>query len=161
MLLWFLVAAPVLVAEIFRSPMVDFRMVALGAVLPLAEVLVGSPPILHTLACSVGCLFGVMALTSKRRLLRRRLLGVPIGLFFHLVLDATWSNSELFWWPAFGLDLGAQAAPEAGRPLVVGLLLELVAIALGVWAWRRYGLQSAENRSLLWRRGHLARGVLG
>ena len=161
MLLWFVVAAPILVAEIFRSPMVDFRMVVLGAILPLSELVLGSPSVLHTLAGSVGALFAVMAVTTNRRLLRRRLLGVPIGMFFHLLLDATWSKAELFWWPAFGLSLSDETLPETGRPLAVGLLLELAAIGLGVWAWRRYGLASAENRSLLWRRGHLARGVLG
>jgi hypothetical protein len=160
MLLWFAVLAPVVVAEVFRSPRVDYRLVALGAVLPLAEVLLGGPHLLHTLVGAVALLGLVMAATVGRRLLRRRLLGVPIGVFLHLVLDATWTDQALFWWPAFGADLGTGTLPELGRPLVVILLLEAMAVAVAVWAWRRYGLDQAANRRRLLVTGHLDRQVL-
>lgn len=158
MLLWFAVTAPILVAEVFRSPLVDYRLVAVGALLPLVEAVTGVFLGLHTLAGAVLALAVVMGATSGRRLLRRRLLGLPIGLFCHLVLDGTWATTRLFWWPAFGFE--RQPAPEAGRSPAVWLLLELAGIALGVVAWRRYGLASADNRRLLATRGHLARGVL-
>lgn len=161
MLLWFIVGAPIVVAEVFRSPLVDYRLVALGAVLPLLEVVAGRVVGLHTLAGSVACLGLVMALTVGRRLVRRRLLGVPIGLFLHLVLDGTWTSKELFWWPAFGFGIDAELLPESGRSAAFSLLLELAAIGLAVVAWRRYELGSADNRSLLMREGHLTRGVLG
>jgi hypothetical protein len=80
-------------------------------------------------------------------------------MFLHLVLDGTWTTAELFWWPAFGVDLGEQALPEVGRSVVFGLVLEILAVALGFVAWRRYGLDASENRRLLWREGHLARSV--
>lgn len=158
MLVWFVVCAPILVAEVFRSPMVDYRMVALGAVLPLVEVVTGAFLGLHTLALAVVSLGAVMAATSGRRLLRRRLLGLPIGLFCHLVLDATWTRTRLFWWPAFGL--GRVSPPETGRSLLVSVVLEVAGLGLGWWAWRRYDLADGGNRRLLVRTGHLARGVL-
>ncbi len=158
MLVWFVVAAPILVAETFKSPMVDYRMVALGAVLPLVEVVTGAFLGLHTLAAAVVSLGLVMAATSGRRLVRRRLLGLPIGLFCHLVLDATWTRTRLFWWPAFGF--APVRPPEAGRAPVWSLVLELAGLGLGWWAWRRYDLADRGNRRLLVRTGHLARGVL-
>ncbi|MEZ5229357.1 MAG: hypothetical protein R2710_22670 [Acidimicrobiales bacterium] len=103
MLLWFAIMAPILVAEIFRSPMVDYRMVAIGAVLPVLEVVTGRALVLHTLLGSVAALGLVMALTQQRRLVRRRWLGIPIGLMFHLVLDGTWTSKALMWWPVFGV----------------------------------------------------------
>lgn len=158
MLLWFAVTAPILVAEVFRSPLVDYRLVAVGALLPLIEPLTGVFLGLHTLAGAVVALAVVMGATSGHRLLRRRLLGIPIGLFCHLVLDGTWATTRLFWWPAFGP--GRQPVPESGRSPLVWLVLEAAGIALAVVAWRRYGLASPANRRLLATQGHLARGVL-
>jgi hypothetical protein len=160
MLLWFAVLAPVVVAEVFRSPMVDYRLVALGAVLPLTESLFGGPGLLHTLLGAVGLLTLVMATTVHRRLLRRRLLGVPIGVFLHLVLDATWTDRALFWWPVFGVDFPDGPVPELGRPVPVLVLFEVLAVAVGVWAWRRYGLDRPANRRRLLTTGHLDRQVL-
>ncbi len=159
MLLWFAVLAPILVAEIFRSPMVDYRMVAIGALLPTLEVITGRALVLHTLLGSVAALGLVMALTQQRRLVRRRWLGLPIGLMFHLVLDGTWTSKALMWWPAFGLGFD-DAVPEFSRGIVLPLLLELAAVAAGVWAWRRYELDQPEHREQLIRTGQLVRGVL-
>lgn len=158
-MLWFVVLAPVLVAEVFRSPMVDYRTVALGAALPVIDLVIGRATVLHTLAAPVVVLTVVMLATTGRRLQRRRWLGVPIGLFLHLVLDATWADRALFWWPAFGFGFEG-GAPEAGRSIVFLLVLDVVAVGVGVWAARRYGLTEQANRQLLLRRGHLARGVL-
>jgi hypothetical protein len=158
-LIWFAVLAPVLVAEVFRSPRVDYRLVALGAVLPLAEVVTGGPGPLHTLAGAAVALTVVMLVTRGRRLVRRRLLGVPIGLFLHLVLGGTWLDRELFWWPAFGWSFGAGTLLD--RPVVLLVGMEAVGLAVGVWAWRRYRLDRPENRRLLVATGHLDRQVLG
>lgn len=160
MLLWFAVLAPIVVAEVFRSPMVDYRLVALGAVLPLGEVVLGGPWLLHTLLGAVALLTVVMLTTVRRRLVRRRLLGVPIGLFLHLVLDATWTDRSLFWWPLFGADFPDDPVPELDRPVAVLVLLELLAVAIGVWAWRRYALDRSDNRRRLLATGHLDRQVL-
>ena len=157
MVIWFVVASVVIVAEVFRSPLVDYRLVALGALLPLVDLVV--PLALHTLLAPVVMLTVVMVATPRRRLLRRRLLGVPIGAFLHLVLDATWTSTALFWWPLLGFELDRADVPEWSRNPWLGVTLELVGVGLGVWAWRRYGLTDGENRRVLIRRGHLARSV--
>lgn len=159
MVLWFVVVAPVLVAEVFRSPMIDYRLVAVGAALPLVEVFVGAN-VLHTLLGSVALLTVVMLATQGRRLLRRRLLGVPIGMFVHLVLDGSWTRTELFWWPGFGLDFGTSEPPEFDRPLAIGVALELAAVAVAVWAHRRYDLGDDAKRGRLLTTGQLDRSVL-
>ncbi len=158
-LIWFLVMAPVLVAEVFRSPMIDYRLVALGAMLPLVEVFVGAN-MLHTLLGAVLAMTVVMATTQHRRLVRRRLLCIPIGMFMHLVLDGSWTRSELFWWPAFGLDFGPSRLPEFDRPLLFGILLELIGVGVGWWAIRRYELTDPANRERLKMTGQLNRSVL-
>ncbi len=157
-LLWFAVAAPFLVAEIFRSPMVDYRLVALGALLPVVEALIGGAFVLHTLAAPVILMAMIMAATTGRRLLRRRLLGIPIGLFFHLVLDGTWASTTLFWWPVFGWSFAGLEAPEASG-LGWRILLEVAAIGLAAFAWRRYGLDDPAARARLIRSGHLPAAV--
>lgn len=159
MLLWFVILAPVLVAEVFRSPMIDYRMVALGAVVPLAEGLTGGPLIGHTLLGPVLALTVVMAVTQNRRLVRRRWLGVPIGMFMHLVLDGTWTSQALMWWPVFGTRFDADL-PEFTRPAVVVVIMELIALGAGIWAWRRYALDEPKNRTRLFQTGQLQRGVL-
>jgi hypothetical protein len=159
MLLWFAVMAPVVVAEVFRSPMVDYRTVVIGALLPLVEVASGIGFVLHTLAAPVVALGVVMGATVGRRLRRRRLLGLPIGMFLHQVLDGSWASAELFWWPAFGWAV-EDPLPEHDRHLAILLVLEMVAVVVGVWAWRRYHLDDRANRRHLVRTGHLARGVL-
>lgn len=153
--LWFVFAAPFLVAEIFKSPMVDYRLVAAGAVLPLADVVVGHGTVLHTLLGPVAVLTVVMLATMGRRLVRRRLLGIPIGMFFHLVLDGTWTSSVLFWWPAFGRSLDGEPVPESTS---VGwrIVLELLGIGIAVMSVRRYGLDDRAARSRLYRTGHLS-----
>lgn len=154
MLIWFLVAAPFLVAEIFRSPLVDYRLVALGAVLPVTEVAIGRPFVLHTLAAPVLVMAVTMLTTMGRRLLRRRLLGLSIGLFLHLVLDGAWSVAHLFWWPVFGFSFAGLDVPEASS-LGWRLVLELAGVALGFVAWRRHGLDDPVARQRLVRTGHL------
>ena len=154
MLFWFLLTAPFLVAEIFKSPMVDYRLVALGAFLPLVELALPNAFVLHTLLAPVVVLTVVMLTTIGRRLVRRRLLGIPIGLFFHLVLDGTWASASLFWWPAFGFSFSDLAVPEA-TSIGLRLVLELIGLGIGVFAYRRYGLDEPEKRARLLKTGHL------
>lgn len=155
MLVWFVVGSVVAVALVFDSPAMDFRLVALGAVLPVLEGVAGGPWVLHAPITGVALLGGVMGVARGRRLLQRRWLAVPIGMLAHLVLDGTWSDKEVFWWPFFGLDaLGGSRVPEFER-LETGLLLELVGLILGAWAWRRFGLGDPRARRALWTEGRL------
>lgn len=160
MLLWFVGPAVVIVWMVFRSPMADHRMVALGALLPLAEALTGGPRILHTLLGAVVALGLVMAVTRGRRLVRRRWLGIPIGLFLHLVLDGTFARAELFWWPFLGFDLGEGGLPELDRPLGVILLLEVLGAAACWWCYRAFGLDDRTRRQTFLRTGQIDRSLL-
>ena len=159
MVIWFVVLAPVLVAEVFRSPMMDYRLVAVGAALPLVEVVIGAN-VLHTLLGAAVILMLVMLTTQRRRLARRRWLGIPIGIFIHLVLDGSWTRTELFWWPVFGFDFGPTTLPEFDRPLAIVLLLELLGVVAAVWAYRRYDLADPAKRARLVKTGQLDRSVL-
>ncbi len=159
MFLWFLVLAPVLVAEVFRSPMMDLRIVALGAMIPLVEIVSPTPLYLHTMACPLLVLTVVMMSTINRRLVRRRLLGLPIGLFMHLVLAGTWRIDDLLLWPFFGSNIADVDIPEASIVPVVAIFLEVVALGVGVVAFKRYGLNVEENRTRLVRTGQLSRSV--
>ncbi len=145
MLIWFVVWSVVLVAIVFRSPAIDYRTVALGSLLPLAEAAFGGPRLLHSVVGAVGVLVVVMAATRQRRVLRRRLLGVPIGLMCHLVLDGSFTRTDVFWWPLAGSSFSSGQIPELSH-LGISLLLEVVGVAVGVWAWRLFGLDDPAVR---------------
>ena len=158
MVVWFVATAVLTVFFVFDSPAVDYRFVAAGAVAPLLETLTGRPWILHTLLGSVLLMAGVMAATVGRRILRRRLLGLPIGTFLFLVFSGTWSDTGLFWWPLAGFDeIGSGIPPELDRPLVMIVALELAGMLMAVWFWRRYELGVPENRERLMSTGRLPR----
>ncbi len=156
MFFWFVTFAVLVVVAVFDSPAMDYRYVAVGAVLPVIEVVIGHPYIFHTLLGSVGALVIVAVATRGRRLAARRFVGLPIGLFLHLVADGTWSRSELFWWPFLGTSaFGAGDVPERAH-LTVSLGLEVVGIAAAVWVVRRFGLDRPEPRRRFVRSGRLA-----
>lgn len=159
MFLWFVGVGFVLVVSVFRSPALDYRVVALGTVLPLIDLVPGVPPVLHTLAGAVALLGITMLATRGRRLQRRRWLGLPIGVFVHLVLDGTWTDTELFWWPAFGIDLGDPSLPTLGRG-ALGLVMEATGAAALWWSYRRFGLDDPARRAELLSSGRLDRGLV-
>lgn len=154
MILWFVVLSVVLVAVVFRSPAIDHRTVVLGALLPLVEGLFGGPRLLHSVVGAVALLGLVMLATSRRRLVRRRLLGVPIGLMCHLVLDGSFTRTDVFWWPVSGVAFADGQIPEIDH-LVLSLVLEVVAVAVGVWAWRLFDLADPAKRARLLADGRL------
>ena len=150
----------VVVALVFSSSGVDYRVVALGSVLPLAENLTGSPWVLHTLAGSVVLLVAVMAFTAGRgrRLRRRRWIGVPIGTLVFLVASGAWSRTALFWWPVGGSGgVGHGAPPEFDRPLAVLILMELAGLAALVWTARHFNLSDPQRRQSFLTTGRLTR----
>jgi hypothetical protein len=157
--LWFAGLAWLLVWRVFRSPAVDYRLVVLGAVLPLVDRLVGHPTPLHTVSGAVIGLALVMVIARGRRMAQRRWLGVPIGLFAHLLLDATWADTDLFWWPVSGASLRALEIPEAGWPLALDLVLEVIGLVVLVGLWIRLGLTETEHRDRFRQTGHLARDL--
>jgi hypothetical protein len=145
LLIWFAVLSVLLVAIVFKSPGVDYRTVVIGAVLPVGEGLTGGPKILHSVVGAVVVLGVLMLCTRKRRLLRRRLLGIPIGMMAHLVLDASFAVTAVFWWPVAGFAFADQQIPE-WEHLGVSLVLEVIGLGVGVWAWRWFGLDDPVNR---------------
>ncbi len=158
MLIWYAATAVVGVWAVFDSPALDYRLVMVGSVLPVAEVTLGRPGPLHSLVTAVGVLMAVMLATQGRRLVRRRWLGVPIGLFAHLVFSATWADTDAFWWPLTGLGLSDSRPPEIDRG-ALSVLLEVAGLGLGLWWFRRVGLDDARNRLEFRRTGQLPRAT--
>lgn len=154
MLLWFVGLSVVVVWLVFQSPALDVRVVAVGALLPWLDAVTGGAWLLHTLLGSVGLLAVVMVATRGRRVLRRRLLGLPIGTFVHLVLDGAWADAELFWWPFLG-DGAFGDLPELGRSVAVVVAMEAAGVVALAWVWRAFGLGDGERRAALVRSGRL------
>ena len=104
MLLWYTAVAILLVANIFRSSGLDYRLVALGALGPLViDAPVGHRALGHSLVLAVGLFTLVMVATAGRsRLRRRRLLCIPIGMFVGLVLSGAFTQDHVFLWPFLG-----------------------------------------------------------
>jgi hypothetical protein len=158
MFVWFAAGSIVVVWAVFQSPAVDYRMVALGSVLGVVEAPFGAG-FLQTLAAPCLVLAAVMGATVGRRLVRRRWLGVPIGMFLHLVLGGAWANSAVFWWPVRGWSLYDDRSMIVSRGLW-SVVLEAIGIGLAVWAYRRFGLDDRSRRDLFVRTGHLERAVV-
>ena len=160
MFCWFAACGVVTVALVFGSSGVDYRVVALGSVLPMAENVSGSPWVLHTLAGSVVLLVVVMALTAGRgrRLRRRRWIGLPIGTLVFLAASGGWSRTGLFWWPLGGSGgVGHGIPPEYDRPVLLLIAFELIGIAALAWTARRFGLSDPERRHAFLTTGRLTR----
>jgi hypothetical protein len=156
MVLWLAFGSIFGVWNVFQSPGIDVRLIAVGALLPLAlDAPFGEQAYAHTLLSAVVVLIVVMAITTGRgqRLRRRRYLSLAIGWFAGLVLSAAWAHQKVFWWPAFG-------AARPGAPLFAAWPVIAIEEALGLgaawWAWTRFGLADPTRRRELWRSGRVA-----
>ena len=158
MFLWFAGGAFVLVWLVFRSPAVDYRLVVAGALLPLVELPFGSPRVLHSLTGAVALLGLAMLATPRRRLVQRRLVAIPIGVFLHLLLDGNWTDTRAFWWPFAGLGWSDARLPELARG-GFGVVLELVGAGALWWCWTRFRLFEPARRERFLRTGQLDRDV--
>jgi hypothetical protein len=156
--LWFAGGAFVLVWLVFRSPAVDYRLVIVGALLPLGELPFGSPRLLHSVTGAALLLVAAMVLTPRRRLAQRRLVAIPIGVLVHLLLDGIWTNTQAFWWPFAGLAWSDARLPELSRGMV-DLVLEVVGAAALWWCWRRFRLDEPARRRRFLATGQLDRDV--
>lgn len=154
MLLWYVGPSIVAVHDIFRSRGLDYRLVALGAVLPLLlDAPFGRFAYAHSIVVAVVLLGVVMVGTIGRsRLLRRRLICLPIGWFCGLVLSGAFLHDVSFLWPFLGSDF-----PD--DPLLPGLtlvvLLDAAGLAVIAWAWGRFGLSRPGPRQEFLRTGRL------
>lgn len=155
MFVWFATFAVLVVVAVFDSPAMDYRYVIIGSVLPVVELALGHPFVLHTLLGSVAAFVAVVLVTRGRRVAARRLVGLPIGMFLHLVADGTWTRAELFWWPFLGGDsFGHGQVPETAH-LGLSLALEVVGCAALVWIVRRFALVDKPARTRFVRTGRL------
>ena len=155
MLLWFVFGSIFGVWNVFQSPGLDFRLIALGAMLPtLLDLPFGEQAYAHTmLAATIALVVTMLATTGRgRRLRRRRALSLAIGWYGGLVLTAAWAHKEVFWWPAFGTAF-PHVALLAPWPIVV--IEELLGLAAAGWVWTRFGLRDADRRRSLARDGRL------
>jgi hypothetical protein len=156
MILWLAFGAIFGVWNVFQSSGLDFRLVALGALLPLViDLPFGAQSYAHTLLAAVVVFLIAMLATTGRghRLRRRRALSISIGWFAALILSASWAHKELFWWPAFGFD-----RPDAPLfpPWPVLVVEELLGLAAAWWMWTRFGLRDPERRARFVHTGRLA-----
>ena len=105
---WYVGPSIVGVYEIFRSRGLDYRLIALGALAPLlVDLPSGTMGPGHSIVVAVGVLTVVMVGTIGRsRLLRRRLVCLPIGWFCGLVLSGAFLHDTVFLWPLLGPDPG-------------------------------------------------------
>ena len=138
MLLWFVGASLAAVWFVFRDPHFAFGWVVTGAVLPdVIEGVRGEVGPLHSVVTIVVLMGIVMATTIGKRGRRKKLLALTIGMFLHLVFDGVFAETQIFWWPLGGADLGGQSIPSFERTWQVNLLLEAVGITLLLWFLRQ------------------------
>jgi hypothetical protein len=156
MVLWLVFGSIFLVWNVFQSPGLDFRLIAIGALFPLVlDTPFREMAYAHTLLSAVLVLVLAMAFTAGRghRLRRRRALSLAIGWFTSLVLSGAWTHKEVFWWPAFGT---ARSRVALLPPWPLLLIEEILGIAAAWWTWSRFGLADPARRRDFWRTGRLA-----
>ena len=156
MVLWLVFGSIFLVWNVFQSPGLDFRLIAIGALFPLAlDAPLRRMAYAHTLLSAVLVLVVAMAFTAGRghRLRRRRALSLAIGWFTSLVLSGAWMHTDVFWWPASGSTIPHVALLP---PWPVLLIEEVLGIAAAWWTWSRFGLADPARRREFRRTGRLA-----
>lgn len=155
MFFWFLGTAVVAVWFVFRDDRFDYRVLALGALLPdIVDIPTGGAWVMHSLLTSVAVLVVVMAVSRRGSARRRRWLALPIGMFLHLVFDGVFNNTELFWWPLAGFDIGSVNVPSLDR-MGANVALELIGLVLLAWMWRMHGLSDRGTRQTFVHTGQL------
>jgi len=158
-LLWFVGPSILIVWLVFRSSAADYRLVALGSLIPLIEIAFGQPRLFHSLTGAAVLLAAVMVGARGHRLVQRALLAVPIGVLLHLVLDGAWTDTHAFWWPLFGWSWSDAELPELGRG-TFNVVLEVVG-ALACWyAYRRFRLHEPDRRSHFVQTGRVGRDIV-
>jgi hypothetical protein len=154
MFLWFIGTAVVSVWYVFRDPRFDYRLLAVGALLPdLVDLPDGHARWAHSLTVAVGVLIAVMLSTVGRKPLRRLLLALPIGMLMHLVWDGAFASTSVFWWPFTG-SWGNVRVPSLQRGWL-NAAFEAAGALLLARMWRRCELSDQQRRSALIHHGLL------
>jgi hypothetical protein len=58
-------------------------------------------------------------------------------MFLHLVFDGVFAETEVFWWPLGGIDVGESTLPSFERSWQINVALEVVGAALVLWFLRQ------------------------
>lgn len=151
---WFLATSVITVGFVFRDPTFDNRLLLVGSVLPVADAVFGGARALHSITVSIALLAVVMIATKRGSGTRKSLLGLPIGMFLHLVFDAAWNDTATFWWPITGIGFEDEGVPIVDRGWI-GVLLEVIGVVGVVWLWRKNRLSNGERRRRFVHDGHL------
>jgi hypothetical protein len=157
-LLWLIGPSIVGVHEIFTSRGLDYRLIGIGAVVPLlVDAPLGYFAYGHSLVVAVAVLAVVMLATIGRpRLVRRRLICLPIGWMCGLVLSGAFLHDVSFLWPLLGSDFPDDSLVP---PFTVLVLLDAAGLAISIWAWGRFGLRERAVRDDFLRHGRLRERV--
>jgi len=155
MFFWFIGTATVAVWFVFRDPAFDYRLLVVGSVLPIGDVVFGGARFLHSLTVAAVLLAVLMLVTPARTPIRKTLLGLPIGMLLHLVFDGAWMNTSVFWWPFGGLGFGDAPHPIWARGWW-NLPLEIIGVVLCVWIVRAADLGDPERREQFRTTGQLS-----
>lgn len=151
---WFLASSVITIGFVFRDPSFDNRLLLVGSVLPAIDGIFTGSRALHSMTVSIVLLAIVMIATKRGSARRKMLLGLPIGMFLHLVFDGAWNDTDTFWWPFTGLSFGDSGIPMVDRGLW-SVVLEIAGLVGCVWLWRKNGLGEAANRRAFLRDGRL------
>lgn len=155
MFLWFVGCAWAIVWNVFRDPGIDYRVLAVGAVLPDVVDLIDRHRVAHSVTVSVATLMLLMLGTIGRKAQRKRLLMLPIGMLLHLVVDGAFSSTRTFWWPASGLGVVRGRIPTLERPWGLNIAFELIGALILRWFWQRFELADRVKRSAFVSTGRL------
>ena len=154
MFLWFIGTAVVTVWYVFRDPRFDYRLLAVGALLPdIIDLPGGYSQSAPALTVAVVAMVVVMLVTIGRRSLRKLLLPLPIGMLLHLVWDGAFASTSVFWWPFTG-SWGSVRVPSLQRGWL-NLAFEFVGALLLAFMWRRCELSDPERGRALIHHGVL------
>jgi len=133
MFFWFIATAVLTIAWVFKDPRFDYRLLAVGAVLPDIIDWPTGWRVMHSVVTSIAVLALVMLVSIGRKPYRKVLLGLPIGMFLHLVFDGAFTSAEMFWWPIGGWEFSSADLPVVARGWW-DLPLETVG-TFALWRW--------------------------
>ncbi|MGA0117566.1 MAG: hypothetical protein ACO3JF_04160 [Ilumatobacteraceae bacterium] len=146
MFFWFLGTSFIAVWFVFRDDRFDYRVLALGALLPdVVDILSGGVWVMHSVVASVLVLGVVMAGARRGSVRRRRWLALPIGMLLHLVFDGAFNSTEAFWWPFAGHNFVDESIPSLNR-MSLNIVLEVVGLAMLAWMWKINEMSVRANR---------------
>lgn len=156
MLFWFVGTSVLAVWFVFTDPRFDYRLLIVGSLVPaVVDGVRGSLGIVHSVTFAMALLVLIMLATAGRRPIRSTLLGLPVGMLLHLVFTGAWTQSEVFWWPFLGTDLGDVPTFVSSRGWW-NVPLEIVGLGMCAWIFRSAALSDADRRRDFVRTGHLA-----